>query len=154
MRCIPSNTVYYTRNREYGSRDRPRWPLDTLLSQKLALSSATSGGRWVCGGQDRRPLTFQHDEHHGSGPRVRGSARVVASVARPHAGHRQLTRRLQIRLFRVDADSTSFGLQGEQRSGLNFFFVETPFCLRALYVWYIQQIGVRIGCYGLGRGTQ
>jgi hypothetical protein len=30
--------------------------------------------------------------------------------------------------------------------------VETPFYLQAVYI-YIQQIGVRIWCYGLGRGT-
>jgi hypothetical protein len=29
--------------------------------------------------------------------------------------------------------------------------IETPFYLQSVY---IQQIGVRIGCYGLGRGTQ
>jgi hypothetical protein len=32
-----------------------------------------------------------------------------------------------------------------------FFVVETPFYLQS-YI-YIQQIGVRIGFYGLGRGT-
>jgi hypothetical protein len=32
-------------SREYGSRDPSRWPRGTLYSQKLALSSLTSGGR-------------------------------------------------------------------------------------------------------------
>jgi hypothetical protein len=36
-----------------------------------------------------------------------------------------------------------------------FFFVvvETPFICNLYIYKYIQQIGVRIGCYGLGRGT-
>jgi hypothetical protein len=34
-------------NREYGRRDSPRWPRDTLHPQKLALNSPTSGGRLV-----------------------------------------------------------------------------------------------------------
>jgi hypothetical protein len=33
--------------REYGRRDPSRWPRDTLYPQKLALTSPTSGGRWV-----------------------------------------------------------------------------------------------------------
>jgi hypothetical protein len=32
-------------NREYGRRDPPHWPRDTLYQQKLALTSSTSGGR-------------------------------------------------------------------------------------------------------------
>jgi hypothetical protein len=35
-------------NREYGRGDPPRWPRDTLYPQKLALTSAISGGRSVC----------------------------------------------------------------------------------------------------------
>jgi hypothetical protein len=31
-------------NRDYGRRDQPRWPLDTLHPQKLALPSSTSCG--------------------------------------------------------------------------------------------------------------
>jgi hypothetical protein len=34
-------------NREYGIRDQSRWPRDILYSQKLALTSSTSGGRSV-----------------------------------------------------------------------------------------------------------
>jgi hypothetical protein len=34
-------------NREYGHKDSPRWPLDTLYSHKWALISPTSGGRSV-----------------------------------------------------------------------------------------------------------
>jgi hypothetical protein len=34
-------------NREYGRGDPSRWPRDTLYSQKLALTSPTSGGRSV-----------------------------------------------------------------------------------------------------------
>jgi hypothetical protein len=34
-------------NRVNGRRDPLRWPLDTLYPQKLALTSATSGGRSV-----------------------------------------------------------------------------------------------------------
>jgi hypothetical protein len=34
-------------NREYGRRDRLRWPRDTLYPQKLALTSPTYGGRSV-----------------------------------------------------------------------------------------------------------
>jgi hypothetical protein len=33
--------------REYGCKDLPRWPRDTLYPQKLALTSPTSGGRLV-----------------------------------------------------------------------------------------------------------
>jgi hypothetical protein len=33
-----------------------------------------------------------------------------------------------------------------------FSFVETPFYLQAVYIH--SATGVRIGCYGLGRGTQ
>jgi hypothetical protein len=34
-------------NREYGHRDPSRWPRGTLYSQKLAITSPTSGGRSV-----------------------------------------------------------------------------------------------------------
>jgi hypothetical protein len=34
-------------NRDYGRRDPPLWPRDTLYPQKLALTSPTSGGRSV-----------------------------------------------------------------------------------------------------------
>jgi hypothetical protein len=34
-------------NREYGRRDSPRWPRDTLYLQKLVLTWPTSGGRSV-----------------------------------------------------------------------------------------------------------
>jgi hypothetical protein len=34
-------------NRDYGRRDPPRWPRNTLYPQKLALTSPTSGGRSV-----------------------------------------------------------------------------------------------------------
>jgi hypothetical protein len=34
-------------NRDYGRSDPPRWPSDTPLSAKLALTSPTSGGRSV-----------------------------------------------------------------------------------------------------------
>jgi hypothetical protein len=33
--------------REYGRRDPSCWPGGTLYPQKLALTSPTSGGRWV-----------------------------------------------------------------------------------------------------------
>jgi hypothetical protein len=34
-------------SREYGRRDLSRWPRGTIYSQKLALTSPTSGGRSV-----------------------------------------------------------------------------------------------------------
>jgi hypothetical protein len=34
-------------NRDYGRRDPPRWPCDTLYRQKLTLTSPTIGGRSV-----------------------------------------------------------------------------------------------------------
>jgi hypothetical protein len=34
-------------NRDYGRRNLSRWPLGTLYSQKLALTSPTSGGLLV-----------------------------------------------------------------------------------------------------------
>jgi hypothetical protein len=34
-------------NRDYGRRDSSRWPRGTFYSQKLALTSLTSGGRSV-----------------------------------------------------------------------------------------------------------
>jgi hypothetical protein len=34
-------------NREYDRRDSPRWPLDILYLQKLALTSQTNGGSSV-----------------------------------------------------------------------------------------------------------
>jgi hypothetical protein len=39
--------VSTTKNQEYGSRDPSRWPRDTLYTQKLAITSPTSGGRSV-----------------------------------------------------------------------------------------------------------
>jgi hypothetical protein len=61
-------------------------------------------------------VTFQHDERYGCGPGIPRSARIVTSVPLCYTGHCQLARRLQISLFRVNADSSSFRLQREQQS--------------------------------------
>jgi hypothetical protein len=34
--------------REYDLRDPSRWPRGTFYHENLALTSPTSGGRWVC----------------------------------------------------------------------------------------------------------
>jgi hypothetical protein len=44
-------------SREYGSRDPSRWPRGTLYPQKLALTSKTSGGRYVSTVRSRTQAT-------------------------------------------------------------------------------------------------
>jgi hypothetical protein len=44
-------------NGEYGCRDPSRWPRGTLYSQKLAITSPTSGGRSVGIGHSRTKAT-------------------------------------------------------------------------------------------------
>jgi hypothetical protein len=46
-----------SRNREYGRKDLSRWPHGTLYSQKLALTSPTSGIRSVGTGCSRTQAT-------------------------------------------------------------------------------------------------
>jgi hypothetical protein len=45
-------------NHEYGRRDPWRWPCGTLYSQKLALTSPTSGGRLVAIVRSRTKATL------------------------------------------------------------------------------------------------